>query len=563
MTALDPTPTDRPLVIALLGWATLGRQADEGSGYNLNASELALGLARLGHTVHYLGSGLRYNLRPGPHIREIKTWRGVRCYELVNSPNLSPSAINIANTNTERRCPPTTRLVLRWLDRVAARIVHVHSLEGLSMDLIQAIEASGRPVVATTHNYWFVCPQVDLLHREHEVCLDYDGGRRCVGCLDAPNPALRRIKRRLGQAIQGLTGPTIAGHARNAASSLLRRQSVEPVPDDTHRFLGYEQGALDAARATENAASPYNTLLRPNELPKPAPILPADTNQRMLESATVHLRVLNDYGHRRREGIAALNAASLVTPPSDFLGRVHEAMGLRPDKRRTVRLGQPHFDRMRRVAMGLPGYEQAPWTPEDQRPLRLAFFGTTRPNKGLRVLADAIALLPADIRRRCVFHVRAAGGDWAFRKLLSGFPQVQFAGGYDLIQRCASVAEYDIGLLPHIWMENSPLVLLEHLHAGKMVIASHLGGPPEWIVEKDGLTNGLLHPSGDAQALASCVARLVGGQAPIPSPRAIHEITPGLTSYPKHLAEVESIYRAMLDARSAASSPIDEALKPL
>lgn len=562
MTIPAPVPTDRPLVVAMLGWATLSRQADEGSGYNLNASELALGLARLGHVVYYLGSGLRYNVRPMPYIREIKPWHGVRCHELVNSPNLSPSAINIANVRAERHCPTTTRLVLRWLDQIDARIVHVHSLEGLSLDLIAAVEASGRPVVVTTHNYWYVCPQVDLLHREHEVCLDYEGGLRCAHCLEAPNPTVRRMKRRLGQAAQRLAGPAIASHARQVASAWTRRHRTEPVPDDTLRFLGYDNGAIQAAQDAEGPQSHYNIRARADELPRTAPVLPADTNDRVLANGDLHLRVLNEYGKRRHDGIAALNAASLVTPPSNFLGQVHEAMGLRPEKRRTVRLGQPHFDRMHRAAMALPGYDQTPWTPNDQRPLRLAFFGTVRPNKGLRVLADAITLLPDEIRRRCAFHIRAAGGDWAFRKFLSGYPQVQFAGAYDLIQRCASVVEYDIGLLPHIWMENSPLVLLEHLHAGKLVIASNLGGPPEWIIQREGQTNGLLFPSGHAAEMARCITRLVTGQTPIPSPRAIHEITPGLTSYPRHVQEVQSIYHELIDARAAASGMIHKALEP-
>lgn len=560
MSITTPPQADRPRTIALLGWAALSKQAEEGSGYNLNASELAIGLAQAGHRVHYLGSGLRYSLRPGPFVREIKPWRGVRNFELLNSPNLAPSAINLRNVDSERSSPSTTRLVLRWLRDIDAEVVHAHSTEGLSLELIPAIEAAGIPVVATTHNYSYVCPQVDLLHSEHEVCLDYDGGNRCVTCLDAPSPTKRRLKRRLGQTAQRLVGHAITGHARASAKSIARGRTTESTPTDELRYLGYDNGAIESAASAEGPASTYGVRAEPRELPKPAPILPNDTNERMLANTDVHLKVLNDYGRRRADGIAALNAASVVTPPSDFLGRVHESMGLDPARRRTVRLGQPHFDRMHRAAIAQPGYDRSPWSPADERPLRLAFFGTVRPNKGLRVLADAISLLPANTRQRCLFHVRASGGDWAFRKLLSGYPQVQFAGAYDLMQRAASVPEYDVGLLPHIWMENSPLVLLEHLHAGKLVITSRLGGPPEWIVNQDNTTNGLLFPSGDAQALADAIASLVRGDVAIPSAKTIHDITPHLTSYPAHLAEVQSIYETIIEAK--ASRSVDKALEP-
>jgi len=114
--------------------------------------------------------------------------------------------------------------------------------------------------------------------------------------------------------------------------------------------------------------------------------------------------------------------------------------------------------------------------------------------------------------------------------------------------------EYDVGLLPPIWLENSPLVLLEHLHAGKFVITSRLGGPPEWVREpgEDAghpLGNGLLFPGGDADALATQIVRIASGEVELPSPAEVHGATPHLQSYPGHVAEVESIYRELLAAR--------------
>src|SRR4029453_2934571 len=97
--------------------------------------------------------------------------------------------------------------------------------------------------------------------------------------------------------------------------------------------------------------------------------------------------------------------------------------------------------------------------------LRFGFLGTTRNNKGLRVLVDAIPLLPTEVRRRCHFLIRASGDDRAFRQMLSAYPEVQFAGGYDALQLLAAASEYDVGILTHVWFENSPLGLLAHSHA--------------------------------------------------------------------------------------------------
>ncbi|MFM9996346.1 MAG: glycosyltransferase [Phycisphaerales bacterium] len=562
----------RPMRIAVLGWARLSLQAHEGSGYNLSASELAGGLAAAGHTVSYLSSGRRYGFLFRMRLRRSEAWRGVECWELVNAPNLSPALPNFRGVRGEIAAPRQTQRVLAWLDRVRAELVHVHSSEGLPLDLIGAIRDTARPVVVTPHNYWYACPQVDLLHREATVCLDYDGGRRCVGCLDAPHPAAARFGRRIEDTIRAVLGDAAAGFYLYTCRAIKRRlglrldgidpntlESPKPDPEAARGFdaggPGAKSGRVDhgltvtPAMVTDIGASPI------------------DQNERFLGTPRdVHLRVLNEYGRRRVAGIAALNRASLVTPPSRFLLDAHVSMGVDPARGRVVRLGQPHFDQVHRRAVRSPCYDRTPWTPDAARACRFAFLGTVRANKGLEVLARAIPMLGDGVRTRCHFLIRASGGDWYYRKRLSTYPQVAFLGGYDLMQLLTMADEYDAGILPHIWFENSPLVLLEHLHAGKFVIASRLGGPPEWIVEpstsgarETGVEpcgaprryNGLLFPAGDPAALADCITRVVRGEVALPSPSEVHAVTP-LRSYPDHVREFDAIYRELLSPHAAA-----------
>jgi glycosyltransferase involved in cell wall biosynthesis len=534
----------------MIGWARLSSQAWEGSGYNLSASELARGLALSGHAVSYLASGMTYYLLRRPRIRARERWGGVDCYEFINSPNLSPSAHNFRNVRTEVSCPRQTRLVMRWLEQVRAQVVHIHSLEGYALDLVRAIRDSGRPVVVTPHNYWFVCPQVDLLHREARVCEDYDGGRRCEGCLEAPRPRVLKFKRAVGdtlerwlgpyradilrKAVYGV-GPTLRAIRTGAAFRPWKPPALNPDSlDDPELALGFAagippppEGGVDAGGALDG--------------PAVEPCAP-DQNARIL-GAPHHLTVLNDYGRRRVAGVEALNLASLVISPSDFLRRVHVAMGVDSHRVRWVRLGQPHFDRINRRARRSPYYDVSPWHPSTAtRPLRFAYFGTTRPNKGLEVLVRAIPLIPAALRRQCQVIIRALGDDAGVRRRLAGYPEVSVSGAYDLTQLVAAAGEYDVGILPHIWLENSPLVMLEHLHAGKFVIASRLGGPPDWIYPP---RNGLLFTAGRSEELARCMARVLAGEVVLPSPREVHEAT-ALQSYPAHVREVESIYYEVL-----------------
>lgn len=91
-------------------------------------------------------------------------------------------------------------------------------------------------------------------------------------------------------------------------------------------------------------------------------------------------------------------------------------------------------------------------------------MGTTRLPKGLNVLVQAIQLLPKPIRQQCQFIVRAAGQITPFKELLRSYPEVTFLGGYTVSDLVTTTTEYEVDILPHLWFEIGPLVLLEHLH---------------------------------------------------------------------------------------------------
>ncbi len=552
--------TTESLTIALLGWARLSYQATQGSGYNLSASELAAGLAMSGHRVLYLASGRKYNLVPWAYISGSERWRGIECFDLINSPNLSPAAYNFTNMPCERRSRRTTSLVLRWLRQAGVQVVHVHSLEGFPLELIRAVRESGVPVVVTPHNYWYACPQVDLMYQERGLCLDYEGGRRCESCMRRRTPWVHRLKRRVGQAIESVVGQDTTGAARILARALVKRARtlsgrVAPSPPPNARTPDPESASGLQPRDGIGSDGLIRTNLAKeasDHLRKPVAPTTFDANEQFLR-ADHHLTVLNDYGRRRSDGVAALGSASAVIPPSDYVRRVYVRMGLDERHTRVVRLGQPHFDQIHRRAKRHPYYSVRPWDPHtSNRPLRLAFLGAMRPSKGIDVLADAIGLLPKEVRQQCQFHIRALGFDWPLRKRLSVFPEVAFGGGYDILQLLGETGEYDVGLLPHVWLENSPLVLLEHLHAGKFVISSRLGGVVEWL---DPPRNGLLCAGGRADELASCIQQLVSGRVTIPSPREVHAATPILQSYPDHIREVEAIYAGLVAGRSLSEIP--------
>ncbi len=561
LSLLAPTgwpTTTRPLRIVILGWAKLSLQARQGTGYNLSASDLAAGLALCGHQVYYLNSGRCYSFVPSTFVKHTESWRGVECYSLFNSPNLSPTARNFGNLEAEMSNPKQTQIVLRWLDQIKAQVVHIHSLEGSSLDLIPAIRKTGRPVIVTTHDCYYACPQVNLLYQGVQVCMDYQGGQRCASCVNGAPRWKMKVKARTIQTVERNWGyefenivRTIVHIARVQRHKLLKsdaKNSASPklhLPDP-ELSLGFH---VDDADLHEGLIQ-HNLGLEPHEQPIELNPCSLDANEQFL-NAKHHTIAVNEYGARRLAGIAALNQASLVTPPSDFLRRMYISMGLEEKRTQIVPYGQPHFDQINRKVRRSPFYRVRPWEPHSAtRPLRFGYLGSTAPTKGLEVLVRAIPLLPKDIRQRCHFVIRAGGdSDWFFRKRLSSYPEVSFLGPYDILQLISFTGEYDVGILPHLWFENSPLVLLEHLHAGKFVITSRLGGPVEWIEPPK---NGLLFAAGQPEQLAECISKLITGEVSIPSPQEIHELS-RLQSYPDHVQQVESIYYKLLQVEETSS----------
>lgn len=533
-------------VIAILGWARLSEQGDQGSGYNLSASELATGLVCSGHRVLGLASGMRYSPMPGIRIEHDLRWRGVQTYNVINSPSVAPAALNFGNLGPESESPKLTSVILKWLEDHRVEIVHIHSLEGYSLDLIRAIRSTGRPIVVTLHNYWFVCPQVDLLRAEQSVCLDYEDGRACETCVHTGAAATKRRRRAVSQVMIKVLGHRATDVVRDALDDVLAmvRGGASPV----QRFTPLSRSGvpLDAA----SGLTPGRARLRPSLPPDTDGIdhesgyerPPADANEQMLENTERHRSGSTRFAKRRSDGVEALNAASAVVSPSRYLRDVHQAMGVRDELLSHIPLGQPHFDELFRVAASSAYYETVPWSPGASRPLRFAFHGTTRANKGLEVLVRALPLLGDEVHARAQFNIRALGHDTPFRRRLAPFANVSFEGQYDIPQLVRASGTYDVGILSHIWLENSPLVMWEHLYAGKLCIAPRLGGSAEVVRDR---ANGAFFAPGDPEDLARVITEIVQGERPLPSAKQIHDASE-LHGYPAHVARVASLYETLL-----------------
>jgi len=76
----------------------------------------------------------------------------------------------------------------RFLRQVKPDVVHIQHLFKLSAALIPLAKRKGIPVVVTSHDYWFICHNAQLLRPNLEVCSGPALGFKCAGCAELNLP---------------------------------------------------------------------------------------------------------------------------------------------------------------------------------------------------------------------------------------------------------------------------------------------------------------------------------------------------------------------------------------
>lgn len=178
-------------------------------------------------------------------------------------------------------------------------------------------------------------------------------------------------------------------------------------------------------------------------------------------------------------------------------------------------------------------------------PLRLGFLGTLMVSKAPHLLAEAVAQLPrgsveADIYGApSAYHGDSRYSDDILARLRH--PAIRVHGAIAHHQVPSALASMDVLVFPSIWEETSGIGAREALAAGVPVVASKIGGVPEFVRHDH---NGLLFTPGDAGDLARQLRRLV--EEPDLLSRLRRGIAP-VRSFDEDLAATLTRYRSAID----------------
>ncbi|MGI8281140.1 glycosyltransferase [Bacillus mycoides] len=131
------------------------------------------------HNVFLLYPG-KFTISQKVAIKKNKPYEGIGVYELVN-----PLPISLLNGINQ---PPLFMKKIDkgtyedFLKKIDPDVIHVHTLMGIHREFFEVAKELSIKIVFTTHDYFGLCPKVNLMDAEGQICNDFDSGRSCLSC---------------------------------------------------------------------------------------------------------------------------------------------------------------------------------------------------------------------------------------------------------------------------------------------------------------------------------------------------------------------------------------------
>ena len=366
---------------------------------------------------------------------------GLPTFSMVNSPVPAPSLLAFGDPAGSVSQPALEGRFAEFLQRHGPfGVVHFHSLEGLTADCLRIAGQSGARVVFSLHNYWAVCPQVQLWQDETRPCTDFLEGRACVSCL-----------------VDRVDTDLILAHRRLDGGAMLTPGSEPPF-------------------TTRAAAARFRShRRRSSRHPLRAPFVLEGRDLPQLDRA---------YRRRRADIVDLMNRhLDVALSVSQRTTEIYMGYGLDP------RLVLTRYIGSKAAGFRVPDGNPATYA---GGLFRLAYLGESRRDKGFFFLLDQLRRWPVEELRRLELVVAcrvtdppelrmAAAGGGRLLSLARSLGRLTYRPGYAQADLPDILAGVHLGVVPALWEDNLPQVALELLGCRVPVLCSDRGGAREFV----------------------------------------------------------------------------------
>lgn len=454
---------------------------------------------------YFISSGISYDLfNSKPRWERVKhgpTENRRRRFEIVNSGVLSPAHHSFGHEVQLDEEETTVAFFDFIRNKGPFDVVHFNNLEGLPASALKIKEHWPETrVIFSLHNYYPLCPQVNLWFQERENCLDFDSGKKCETCL--PHHHDERIVR-----------------LANAVAFNLKKRGIRPGS----RL--FDRGFGPSMRLAGKAVRVSNRLFKKGQKPTPK----KEGSNKLLKRIEMSHR---KYTRRRAQMVKTINTyCDSVLCVSDRVGEVAAKFGIAPALIQTSYIGTRHAER----------FEHTHPKPSIVKPdgsLTIAYLGYMRRDKGFFFLLEALEALPQKLAERINVVIASRLIDQPtmdrITALSERYASLLFADGYTHEQLDTILEEADLGVIPVLWEDNLPQVAIE-MHARHIpLLTSDLGGAQEL-----GNCKNMVFKSGSTTDFAKKIGAILDGKV---STEDYWKNAMAPHSMAEHLDELHKVY---------------------
>ncbi len=347
-----------------------------------------------------------------------RRWDGIHVHELVNN--------RFYDAFQETwDWPPADRAFARVLDTFKPDVVHIMHLLYLSVGCAEEAHRRGILIFFTLHDFWLQCPRATRLAADSSLChsIDFDRCGRCLADFPYAHGKHSRRALRFIADIRESTGLDLGPLARRTIGFLdaQRRPLSGPVEANAHLHK-----VMAAAAATRTV----------------------DIKRRLVP------------------------LVEKFFVPSRFLCERFVEWGLVPE-------------RIEHLTYGIDLRPYSGFRREPSDTIRVAFLGTVAPNKGPHLLLEAWTRIPEGLRQKA--RLTLYGPLDYFPEYVAELKRAATSVGASLPGIVAPdlvpqvYREVDLLVVPSVWFENSPLVILQAIATRTPLLVSDIGGMTELV----------------------------------------------------------------------------------
>ncbi|MGG0744650.1 glycosyltransferase [Priestia megaterium] len=159
---------------------TLGLPPYRSGGLTKYSLDLMLSQIESGYNVNLLYPG---QLGPLNKVKIIKnrSYKSIAVYELINPLPVSLLG-GVKNPSNFMKPLREKSIYFNFLEEMQPDVIHVHTLMGIHYEFVEVAKELGIKLVFTTHDYYGICPKVNLVDNIGKICDDFSGGEKCISC---------------------------------------------------------------------------------------------------------------------------------------------------------------------------------------------------------------------------------------------------------------------------------------------------------------------------------------------------------------------------------------------